>query len=448
MPTLDLHIDAGALAELTDLPTRILAAVSVARRALADADAADGDNAVGALLAGLQALPGQLSDLPDLDAALGGLAGLRQLLPDGLPESAGGALDALGTLTGLFGPLAVLIDGDPSAVISAAVDQISGLTAVIGEQSEAAVGVSGELHQFFSLLASLDDWDQRPPPVAEVAALVAKAFVGADLDLLAEPALALERCLHGLEVVLPDGADLARWRDGKAGLEAMWAGLEARLTGTIDWPALELDLQAAGSVQAELGAARDRLMASAVAALGRLDLSGLAAVAAALRAVPEVSEVRLTPILDGFVAQLRSFRDGLEHWELTSDDIRQIVRGLVQRLRDAIDHSALGEIRRSLLGFEQRTLALLDGLPLRAIADEITGTLDGIASAIDDVDLTGLLAPVTQLGDDVRDVIVGLGGDAVRTTIGQCGTPSRPPSPKRQACSANCATPSPRSPAH
>ena len=43
-----------------------------------------------------------------------------------------------------------------------------------------------------------------------------------------------------------------------------------------------------------------------------------------------------------------------------------------QRLRDAIDRSALGEIRRWLLGFEQRVLALIGGLPLRSIADEIT----------------------------------------------------------------------------
>ena len=156
-----------------------------------------------------------------------------------------------------------------------------------------------------------------------------------------------------------------------------------------------------------------------MAALGRLDLSGLGAVAAAMRAVPEIPEVRLTPILDGFVAQLRSLRDGLEHWELGPDDVRAVVRGLVQRLRDAIDNSPIGEIRRWLLAFEQRVLAMVDSLPLRAVADEITGTLDAVAAAVDGVDLDGLLAPVTHLGETVGAAISGLGGDAVRNTIGQ-----------------------------
>ena len=91
----------------------------------------------------------------------------------------------------------------------------------------------------------------------------------------------------------------------------------------------------------------------------------------------------------------------------------------MQRLRDAIDNSPIGEIRRWLLAFEQRVLAMVDSLPLRAVADEITGTLDAVAAAVDDVDLDGLLAPVTHFGETVGAAISGLGGDAVRNTIGQ-----------------------------
>ena len=225
--------------------------------------------------------------------------------------------------------------------------------------------------------------------------------------------------LSGLDAVLPDGDDLTRWRTGLTTVATTWTAIETRVAADVDWPSLELDLQAAGRAQADLIAARDRLLAGAVAALGRLDLSGLGAVAAAMRAVPEVPEVRLTPILDGFVAQLRSLRDGLEHWELGPDDVRAVVRGLVQRLRDAIDNSPIGEIRRWLLAFEQRVLAMVDSLPLRAVADEITGTLDAVAAAVDGVDLDGLLAPVTHLGETVGAAISGLGGDAVRNTIGQ-----------------------------
>lgn len=419
MPALSLDIDAGALAQLAELPEQILAAVATARAALDGADSGDGANPLGALLAGLGDLPGQLGSLPDLGDALGPLRALGDLVPAGLAGSAAGALDALGSLTGLLGPLAALVEGDPGPAVAAAVDQLAGLTGVLGEQSEAAGSVTGDLRQFFTMLASLDGWATAAPPAAEVARLVAKAFLGADLDLLAGPAAALDDALAALGDVLPDGADLDRWRAGLAGLEATWAGFEARVNGpAIDWLAIELDLQAVGRAQIELLAVRDRLLAGAVAALGRLDLGGLGAVAAALRAVPEVPEVRLTPILDGFVAQLRSVRDGLERWELSADDVRRVVRGLLQRLRDAIDRSPVGEIRRWLLGFEQRVLALVGGLPLRAIADEITGTLDGIAAAVDDVDLAGLLAPVTQLGDRIGATIAELGGDAVRNTVG------------------------------
>ena len=340
-------------------------------------------------------------------------------MPAGLPASAGAAVDALGAVTGLLGPLAALVDGDPSALIAAAVERLAGATSTIGEQSEGALAVTGELRQFFTLLGSLDGWTTHAPPAEEVAALVAKAFIGADLDLLEAPALALANSLSGLDAVLPDGDDLTRWRTGLTTVATTWTAIETRVAADVDWPSLELDLQAAGRAQAELIAARDRLLAGAVAALGRLDLSGLAAVAAAMRAVPEIPEVRLTPILDGFVAQLRSLRDGLEHWELGPDDVRAVVRGLVQRLRDAIDNSPIGEIRRWLLAFEQRVLAMVDSLPLRAVADEITGTLDAVAAAVDDVDLDGLLAPVTHFGETVGAAISGLGGDAVRNTIGQ-----------------------------
>ena len=419
MPTLDLGIDAGALSQLSALPDQILTAVATAREALAGADSGDGTNALGSLVAGLGDLPGQLANLPDLGPALAGLQGLRDLVPAGLPASAGVAVDALGGITGLLGPLAALVDGDPSALIAAAVERLAGATSTIGEQSEGALAVTGELRQFFTLLGSLDGWTAHAPPAEEVAALVAKAFIGADLDLLEAPALALANSLSGLDAVLPDGADLTSWRAGLTTVATTWTAIEARVAADVDWPSLELDLQAAGRAQAELIAARDRLLAGAVAALGRLDLSGLGAVAAAMRAVPEVPEVRLTPILDGFVAQLRSLRDGLEHWELSPDDVRAVVRGLVQRLRDAIDNSPIGEIRRWLLAFEQRVLAMVDSLPLRAVADEITGTLDAVAAAVDDVDLDGLLAPVTHFGETVGAAISGLGGDAVRNTIGQ-----------------------------
>lgn len=200
MPTLDLHIDAGDLGQLTELPTQILAAVATARQALDGADTAATGNALG----DLGTLPGRFGDLPDLGSALGGLTGLGDLLPAGLPASAAGAVEALGHITGMLAPLARLVDGDPAQLVAAAVDRLGGLTATVAQQSADAAGVAGELRQFFTLLASLEGWTSHPPSADEVAALVAKALIGADLDLLAAPVAALERTLGALERVLPD----------------------------------------------------------------------------------------------------------------------------------------------------------------------------------------------------------------------------------------------------
>ena len=419
MPTLDLDIDAGALAQLTELPGQILAAVATAREALAAADESDSGNALGALLAGLGTLPDQLAGLPDLGDALGGLIGLGDLVPAGLPASAAGALDALGSLTGLLGPLAALVDGDVEAAVAGAVDQLAGLTTTLGEQSAGAAEVAGELRQFFTLLASLDGWSASAPPPAEVAGLVAKAFIGADLDILAAPVAALDAASPGSPPCCPTGPTSIGGGSGWPAPRRSGAGSRPGSPATSTGRPSSSTSRPWRGPRPSCIALRDQLVAAAVAALGRIDLGGLAPVGAALRAVPEIPEVRLTPVLDGFVAQLRALRDGLERWDLDADDVRLVVRGLVQRLRDAIDRSALGEIRRWLLGFEQRVLALIGGLPLRSIADEITGTLDGIARAIDEIDLAGLLAPVTQLGDTVGAAIADLGGDAVRNTVGQ-----------------------------
>ena len=67
----------------------------------------------------------------------------------------------------------------------------------------------------------------------------------------------------------------------------------------------------------------------------------------------------------------------------------------------------LGELRRTVLNFEQRILAFVD-LPLRDIADEMTGALDRMAAAVDDVDIAGLFSPVTEFGDSVGSAISGL----------------------------------------
>ena len=290
MPTLDLHIDAGALAQLTELPEQVLSAVAAAQQALAGADPAGAGNPLTDLIAGLGAVSDQLAELPDLGPALAGLGVLRDLLPAGIPAVAEDAVAALSTLTDQLAPLAPILD-DPAAFIDAAVQRLSGVTSTISAQSDEAHSVMGDLQLFFTLLGSLDDWTAHPPSADAVAGLIAKAFIGANLDLLAPPLAALRCNLARLDAILPDSDDLRHWRAGLTGLSATWAAIDAAVAvPQIDWRAVEADLAAAARVQADLMAARDRLLAAAVAALGSLSFAGLADVAAALRAIPAVPE--------------------------------------------------------------------------------------------------------------------------------------------------------------
>lgn len=419
MPTLDLGIDSSALGQLTELPEQVLAAVAAAREALDGASPSEPSNALGGLLSGLAAIPDQIEGLPAVGDALSGLTALAGLIPAELTHGAG-ALESIGAVTALLGPMSALATGDLDAAVAAAVDKLGDAAGTIAQQAEGSVVVADELRELFTLLAALDGWTAHAPPAEEVARLLAKAFLGADLDILAVPLDAMRTCLASIEDVLPGEDDLDQWRSGLAAMEATWAAFEARVAvPSVDWVGLELDLQVVARSQAELVVLRDQLLSVVVAALVRVDLSGLAAVATALRQVPEVPEVRLTPILDGFVAQLRSLRDGLEHWDLSPDDARRVVRGLVQRLLDAVEGSAIGQIRRWLLSFEQRVLSVIEGLPLRVVADEITGALRSIEAAIGDVDLEGLIAPVTELGDTIAAAIADLSTSGVSDTLGQ-----------------------------
>src|SRR6476659_4858990 len=133
MPTLDLHIDAGALTQLTELPEQVLAAVAAAQEALAGADPAGAGNALSNLIAGLGALSDQLAELPDLGPALAGLGALRELLPAGIPAVAEDAVAALSTITDQLAPLAPILE-DPAAFIDAAVQRLSGVTSTISGQ--------------------------------------------------------------------------------------------------------------------------------------------------------------------------------------------------------------------------------------------------------------------------------------------------------------------------
>ncbi|MEA2931971.1 MAG: hypothetical protein QOI56_756, partial [Actinomycetota bacterium] len=84
-----------------------------------------------------------------------------------------------------------------------------------------------------------------------------------------------------------------------------------------------------------------------------------------------------------------------------------------------LEHSPLGQVRNAILSFEQRMLAAIESLPLRALAEELTAIVRQVADAIESVDVDRLFRPIHEFGDAVRDKITSVSGDAVKSSIGQ-----------------------------
>ncbi|MEA2932514.1 MAG: hypothetical protein QOI56_1299, partial [Actinomycetota bacterium] len=381
MPELNIGIDASVLSSLTELPGQVLAAIGPAQQAIDQARQGGGPGAaIEGLFGTLGSLAGDLGQLPDMSELIGGLSGLGDLLPTGAIGDSGALQDALGGFSGLFGPVFDLLSGDPQAALSAAVTRAGDLVSSVKGGGGELGAIGDEFTHFLQLLGSLDDWGTAPPSPATVAGLLAQALVGVRLDVLAAPTAALAATMAHLADLVPPGVDLDRWRVGVDAQLGRWTAIEARLAGpTVDWVALEADIQVAGHELVELVAARDRLISAAVGAMTRIDLSSLHAVADALRAIPEIPDLRLTPVLDGLLDQMGGIRDFLHTWHPDAADGRRLVRGLMQKLLELLEHSPLGQARNAILSFEQRILATIESMPLRALAEELTAIVRQVA---------------------------------------------------------------------
>ncbi|HSO18710.1 MAG TPA: hypothetical protein VLT88_04595, partial [Desulfosarcina sp.] len=200
-----------------------------------------------------------------------------------------------------------------------------------------------------------------------------------------------------------------------AGRLGFWQGVHGRIAGAaaIDWAALETELRAELSLMIRLRDRRDRLMLAVIGNLGRVDLSAVAQVADAIHSLPKPNDFRLSPFLDGLRRQLESTADRLETWTPTEEEIRRMVRSLVDRLLGYIEQSPLGQLRILLIDFQQRIVGAIEELPFRDLAHEAETALRSLAGSMEVIDPGILREPVRVFFADIESGLDAFSGEAV-----------------------------------
>jgi len=419
--TLELEISAEALQQLRELPQQIVDSVETAQRELEGILAGeDAASSISGVLGDLSALATAAEEIPGVDDVVGALRELVEGLPDALGLDVAAAEAGIAVVLALVEPVRDLVDGGSlEAAVDTALERALDVAGSLTRDNEELLELRGELEEFFRLFGQLLGFASGPVDPSDVAELLSRALVGVRIDLLDAPAAALEAALAPLAGLLPDGPDLVRWRGAPAAQLALWQGLDARLTGTVDWPVLEAELSTARVELLEVIAVRDRLLAAAVAGLGRLTLPGLGGVATALVELPRPQIQQLTPILTGFRLQLQGIAAELEGWNPTPEEARALVAGVVARISHFAEESALGQLRALLVNFEQRVLRAIDELPFRDLAAELSRTLRDLAERIDVVDPDLIRGPLAEFLDGIRTTVDGFADDAVSSSIGQ-----------------------------
>ena len=423
MPAVTVSINglsAAQIEQIVALPQTIETLLGGSRADLDRVLSGDGaDNPLsGALgsLSGLAEVAGSVPDLPDVVAPI-------QELMAGLPTTAladvsqvSGAIEAT---FDLLGPLKdVIRSGDLDRLLLERMDDA--LDRVGGMQVGGDAGrISADLAEFFRLFRALVGWGGKTPPAGEVADLIARTLIGIGPDLLAAPAAALDRALGPLDDLLPAGPDLDTWRAAAAGQTAFWNGIEARFTagGSVDWPGLAGDLQGAHAQLLELVATRDRVLAGVLAAVGRLQLPELPAVAVAVDAVVVPEALRMGPIFDGMRQTLRGAIEDLEAWHPTDVEVDALAREAFDYLFGIINESSLGQARLALITFQERLLAAIDSLPFRDLARQAEDALRSVAAELEVLDPDTLRRPLREFFDGISEPLDEISANDVKEAV-------------------------------
>ena len=424
MGSFDLTISAEDLATLQDVPQQIATLATNAQQALAAVrSGADSGNPVGALLSGLQTLGDEAAQLPNIDSLLGPIRDLAQQLP----ASALGDIQAIGAeieqVLALFGPLKdSLLSGSIDQDVTGFVEKTIGDLGSLFKPGEEVTSLLGELEQFLKLFQAMLGWKDHAPSADEVTALIARGLAGMPPDLLSTATTALHGILAPLVDIVPAGAELTRWRDMPAQRLSLWQDIKFRATGTVDWSALEASLHGELSLLIELKSVRDHLLQASLGNLARVDLRGMADVAAHISAIPQPHDFRLTPIISGIRTQLESTAARIEAWEPTEDDILKLVRGLVDQLIAYVESSPLGQFRTLLVNFQQRILHAIESLPFRDLAQQAEAALRQLAATIEVIDPNFIKQPVHDFFTSIETRLDTFSENAILNSIGSLWT--------------------------
>jgi hypothetical protein len=360
-------------------------------------------------------------NVPGLDALFTPVKELVGKLPSADLADLGEVGASVGKFLDFFGPLKdVLLSGKLEESIGVAVTQALDKVGGLVKENEQIKGMYGELDDFVGLFRMMVSWKTSAPNLDELVNFLSRVLVGVAPDIFVRVSAALKASLGPLDLLIPAGADLTLWRDLPSRQLALWQGINARLSAgaQVDWPALSAELQTARRLHLEGVAVRDRLLAAAHANLNGFELRGLAEVAAALREIPDIPSVKLQPVFDGLIAQLRSLTAALGTWNPSDADIELMAQAFADETIGSLENTPLGRLRVMAVGFQQKLLDGIESLPFRDIAHEAELALREVADAINVINPEAVRAPLRAFMDGIKSKIDAVPAAAVGESIG------------------------------
>jgi hypothetical protein len=379
------------------------------------------ENALSGLFSTFETLTADAGKVPGLDALFAPVKELVSKLPAADLADASKIAASIGQFLELFGPLKdALLSGKMEERVGEALSQSLEKVTGLVRENEQIGQMFGELEEFFGLFRSLVGWKTTAPHPDELVHFFSRVLVGVGPDVFAHASVALDAALVPLNLLIPAGADLNVWHELPARQLTFWQGINARLAAgaQVDWPALAAELQTARRLQLEGLAVRDRLLAATLANLNGFELRGVAEIAAALRQVPVIGSVKLQPVFDGLLAQLRGLSAALDTWHPTDADLDLLAQTFADNLIGSLDDTPLAQLRVRVVGFQQRLLDAIESLPFRKLAHEAELALRDVADAINVVNPEAVRAPLHEFMDGLKSKINAVSAQTVGQSVG------------------------------
>ena len=409
------------LSKLQALPAQVEALVKTAKAGVdAVRSGASGGNPLSALFSTLVDVGGKAQSLPGAGDLMADVQKLVDALPSGTLADLPKITQAIEELLTLFGPLRdAILKGNWESVIGQVVDKAGEAVSSLGQETSEIAALYQPLRDVFGLLGELLSFRSHLPKPEDVARVLAKALVGVDGDFLDKPNQALNAALEPLSAIVPDLPEVETWESASTDLLSFWATLDARFAAgvAIDWRGLATTLESAHATLLSLQVARDKVLAALVVNLGTVKLPGLDLVATQVRAVEPIEPATLAPMLNDVRSQLKGVLAGLTAWTPTEAEARATVDDLVARMLGFLGDSPLGQIRTSLINFQQTLLQKIESLPLRSVARQAEQALMNVAAEIEGIHPERLRKPIHDFFVDLGEKMATVQPTAVKGAL-------------------------------